>query len=254
MWNADETEHEVILASAGENRTAIMAALRKRLDLPLAEAKRLVDTPGARILSGPALQVLDVVEALRGLGATITVSPDLPEIPPWKRAPQRGSPRQQHYVFAHVALAQIFAREPHDLWSRLSSEAGTAMLQGLWRRIGAECPEKERAEEAGLSLSIETLGAREAAVITLPRPLAPAEAYMVALIRDPPRKKFLFTVRRESFRYVTLELGIDIMSGGGRTVLCEWLPDGSRANHGDGPEPTREAFVQALAALGEQSD
>ncbi len=238
------SKHEVFLESPGDNRIAVMAALRRRLSISPLEAKRLLDAPSAPIFRRirPAGERLGRRTA--GVGARVIVSPELPPTPLWMHRAPRDNPRPHHYELAHVALVAFFRQNASYLWSLLSAEGADAWVLGLWIRIGAALPAEERVEETGLSVVIDKLGHLEFAVITLPPPLAHAEAYFVALVRSSPRQ----VASSGAFRYMTLERGIDMSSGGDQTYLCEWTV-GKHVNYGKGPPPTIEAFLQAIAEL-----
>jgi hypothetical protein len=233
-------EYEVFLKSAGDNRLGVMATLRRRLDISPLEAKRLLDAPLTPIFIGSALQVSDWIDEFQGLGALVVVKPELSPIPLWMRSAPRSNARAHHYEFAHRALVSFFQQNPFDLWS-LFIKGADAWLLDFWRRIGARLPPEERVEDTGLSLMFERLGHLEFAVITLPAPLAHAEAYFVALVRYPPQQG----APSGFFRYMTLERGFDMSSGGDNTMLCEWAE--GHMNYGEGPPPTIEAFIQAIA-------
>ena len=237
-------KHEVFLESPGDNRIAVMAALRRRLSSSPLEVKRLLDAPSAPIFAGSALQVSDWVDELQGLGARVIVRPELPLIPLWRRRAPRDRSRAHHYEFAHVAVVTFFRQNASDLWSLLSAEGAGVWLHRIWSRIGEALPAEERVEDTGLSVVIDKLGHLELAVITLPPPLARVEAYFVALVRSPPQQ----VATSGFFRYMTLERGVDMSTGGDKTYLCEWTVD-NHVNHGDGPPPTIEAFLQAIAEL-----
>lgn len=232
-------QHEVFLASAGENRVTIMAALRRRLGISPLEAKHLVDEPSARICAGSAFEVNDLVDELQEMGARVVVKPELPRIPLWMRPAPRTSPREHHYEFAHVVLVDFFRRGAPKLWSLLNTEDGEARLRHIWQRIGEAFEGDARCEDSDVSLVVGSVGDVEIAVITLPPPLAHAEAYFVALVHYPEDS--------DDFRYMTLERGVDLASGGSQTFLCEWTIQG-HGTLGSGPPPTLAAFVESIVS------
>ncbi len=163
-------------------------------------------------------------------------------------------PRDQHYVFAHIALRQIAFKNPAGCVGVLHSPDAMKFLTGLWEEVGKHCRDAA-ADAAGGHIDGSTLGVRPArvgdfpsAIVSLPQPLAPTEAYFIALVLHVD----LETLRGEApppenpaLSYYTLERGVSL-EGGGRTVLCAWNAEEAHLNYGDGPPPDFDAFVDAV--------
>jgi hypothetical protein len=87
-----------------------------------------------------------------------------------------------------------------------------------------------------------------APMITLPKPQAISEAYFVAMIYAPIKKKIF---KKQKFMSIFLLLENSVPSGYGNqsTVLHEWTADGKHINLGYGCKPTLEAFYEAICNL-----
>lgn len=143
-------------------------------------------------------------------------------------------PRRQPYIFAHLALPALFLRAPESMLTNLE-ENNVEFLRYLWRQIGLK--EGEHDEHAGMQITVacQPLAEGRMAIIELPLPERPTEAYRLALCDVP-----------DNPRYFTLELG-EKLDGSPRTVLCEWDANGRHYNYGDGPEAEdTAAFITAV--------
>jgi hypothetical protein len=262
------SRHELFLETTGNSSKGVVAVLARRLGKSASEIRPLLLELPARIFVGTALQVSDWIDELEALGAQVSVKPELPPVPDWTRRAPLGAPRAHHYQFAHVVLANLFQQCASDLWLLLSTADAKARALHIWRRVGKAFLEEERLEPIDLSVARKKVGNMEIIVITLPSPMAHAEAYFVALVRLSRRQEgraglfryassLFFWNRRlpppkllakgsaGPFRYLTLERAADLGSGGDRTYLCEWTQDG-HVNHGDGPPPQVGPFVEAI--------
>jgi hypothetical protein len=167
-------------------------------------------------------------------------------------------PRDQHYVFAHIALRQIAFKNPVGCVGVLHSPEAMKFLTELWEEVGTHCREAPEAGGAAVQhIDGSTLGVRPArvgnfpsAVVSLPQPLAPTEAYFIALVLhvelatlqgDGP------TPENPELSYYTLERGVSL-DGRERAVLCAWDAQGSHLNFGEGPPAQFEPFVEAVRA------
>ncbi|HZN67234.1 MAG TPA: hypothetical protein VFB66_18240 [Tepidisphaeraceae bacterium] len=170
---------------------------------------------------------------------------------------QFDEPRDQHYVFAHIALRQIAFKNPVGVVGVLHSPDGMKFLTGLWEEVGQHCREADEKHQHGSGGMIDgsTLGVRPArvgnfpsAIVSLPQPLGPTEAYFIALVLhvdlgtlqgDGPMPE------NPELSYYTLEHGVGLR-GESRTVLCAWNAEEAHLNFGDGPPAEFEAFVEAV--------
>lgn len=124
-----------------------------------------------------------------------------------------------HYEFAHRTLPRLVHDQPGRFEQMLCS---TPPLAEIWK--GAPLTVHY--------LDIDRVG--PAIIIEMPPPSAPAEAFMVAVLKTTP------------WRYITLERTRPEF--GEASMLGEWTSS-SRSGLGPGPEPSLEAFGAALAEL-----
>lgn len=115
-------------------------------------------------------------------------------------------------------------------------------LQTSWDKLGSKLERKNILPSNGLKYEVNHLDNGVAvAIITLPEPQAITEAFFTAAVyRAPTTDQELIT------RYFTLEYGYNSSDNNFRTVLCEWTPDKVHKNFGTGPEPTPNAFLNAI--------
>jgi hypothetical protein len=144
-------------------------------------------------------------------------------------------PRQQHYFFAHRVLPGLFFQDPTGFAKAIERDG--ALLRRLWRRSGSfwsrlfgggnvTCAKRKLPDGSSLL------------VIAPPAPLRTTEAHFVGLLLAPAvREAAVYTLERH-----------DSLEGEVTTVLGGWVGD-SHANYGDGPEPTVDAFVEAVCSL-----
>ncbi|MGE0491060.1 MAG: hypothetical protein AB7S38_17770 [Vulcanimicrobiota bacterium] len=124
-----------------------------------------------------------------------------------------------HYEFAHRTLPRLVHDQPERFEQMLCS---IPPLAEVWK---------------GAPLAVHYLevdGVGPAIIIKMPPPSAPAEAFMVAVLKTTP------------WRYITLERTRPEF--GEASMLGEWTST-SRSGLGPGPEPSLEAFSAALAEL-----
>ena len=169
---------------------------------------------------------------------------DLPDLDDVK------DPRTHHYGYAHQALPPLMLRQrpsPEDLRTLV----GGGFFQAFWDQVGELVPDGERMSPVGLRAEYHQLDERGVALVQMPPVEAPVEAIFVAIVSRPVR--WLWFLTRHEIRYLTLEQSVRIGEDGvfvegGRTVLAEWTARG-HDNYGDGPEPTIEAFLDAVRGL-----
>ena len=124
-----------------------------------------------------------------------------------------------------------------------SSLAGD-ILEVLWQEAHAQAEARGEGESVpaeGLSAKIEQVAGRRCVVIVMPKARAVPEAEFAAFVED----------RREGeleYRYLVLERTFAQAERQQHVgVLCEWLPDGSRRNHGRTCRPVEKQFLETLA-------
>lgn len=152
------------------------------------------------------------------------------------------SPRGQHYVFAHRIIPQVFFGDPPGFLGFLARD-GDRFLRFYWDKIGERVENPgDLVDGAALHGEIRALaGDFQAALITLPLPVAATEAYFIAAVYHPGLDGKIMA------RYYTLEFGVSVFDNLPYTVLGGWVP-GGHINMGDGPAPGLEAFVEAVQA------
>lgn len=160
------------------------------------------------------------------------------------------APRQHHYTFAHAVLSHLAWKDPPGTLQMLGSKQGERRLKDLWNAIGNDSPEVLPA--AGLALSVGRIGEKRiAAIVTLPEPERPLEAWFVALIADVSEEGG-DAFRLDNFHYFLLERG-PLKDGLPTTVVSAWRPNerGELAHFtfGPGPAPDAEEFVAAVQDL-----
>ena len=185
--------------------------------------------------------------------------------------------RGQHAFFTHEVVRDSALADPlFFLWAAHRDDA-VERFSNIWRRCeGAGDP----CAPDGLAVEVRGEGPLYLALMTMPRPEQPIEAYFAAALVVVP-EELLADAERQApdvpakdrleralkiivgsttpevragwpvpVRYFTLEHGLNL-DGAARTVLCEWERHeaGPRhANYGDGPPADAEAFLAAVTA------
>ncbi len=156
------------------------------------------------------------------------------------------STRAHHYSFAHQAFKQYVLDDPNQVFGIIGGEDRDAFIAYIWERVCEFNDPRETTELSASEIRVTPLMVKECPTILveMPPPMAMAEAIMVAVVLTS--KELGPDVAKEdaTFRYFTLELGID-SDEGLRTVLCEWNAD-MHMNLGDGPEATASAFLNEV--------
>jgi len=158
-------------------------------------------------------------------------------------------PRRQHYLYAHVALRDVFHYDPPKIMAILRGPRGEEFVQTLWRDLAGQIAEGERLEDGPPTVDVAEQKGREIVLVWMPLPAGVTECHAVALVTEMARRGPGLAAGTVP-HYFTLERGEDL-EGGERTVLCGWAEQGEDFTHynlGDGPEPTRAAFLDAVGA------
>lgn len=149
-------------------------------------------------------------------------------------------PRQHHYRFAHRYLARVVFKSPDRLQDELHTN-GVTTLVNAWKEIGKELPRKDRLRPDGLALDWARFGDREVAVIALPPPVAPGEAYFVGIVFGGSLMPDVFTLEVAD---PNADTGGD--DAGNGTSFGAWKVDGSREAFPASPAPQASEFVRAI--------
>ena len=165
-----------------------------------------------------------------------------------RERPRKKTPH--HYWFAHVVLRTVCFCDPCLFLGKIASPARQEFLDDLWRVVCQTCDKHGEADFSSrdIKITISQIGDYPAILIQMPTPHFTTEAHMVCIILKTPIEEIETIDSKLEVRYFTLEKGVNMMTGGDRTVLCAWEED-DRHNYGDGPEPTPQAFVEAITKL-----
>jgi hypothetical protein len=157
-------------------------------------------------------------------------------------------PREQHYRVAYWLLPSLFFHNTEATLAALSQHDANERLRGLWTLHSNELRASAAdVEPTGLTVELFSLSDSSLiVVISMPAPECPLEAYfgaaLCSLMSDEARDRTLVV------RYFTLERTVE-SSGTSLTVMGEWTADGAHINHGSGPSPSRESFIDAVRAI-----
>lgn len=172
----------------------------------------------------------------------------------------REQDRPQVYYFEHKALPEAAFSNHPQLMQELNGEPVTPMpLLPFWLKSEIICTHSGLIEEpdfdsdewyenVGLLLKEITLHTTKrngytVHVYTMPQPVNPTEAHLIAIVHKDS-EPHNHGQPSPSTRYYTLEKTI----GDVPPVMCSWDAEGAHANYGSGPEPTVEAFTEAVFA------
>jgi hypothetical protein len=162
-------------------------------------------------------------------------------------AEPRGS--RHHYEIAHCALREMCFADPLYFFSMIyNDENRDDFLQRIWEIVCEQCDHTGPApfDITDLGLTSGRVKGLSSIIVSMPPPARTGEAYFVGislamqLDEDEQPKDVNVT-------YLTLEKGKE-MDGSDCTVLCAWEGE-EHLNHGNGPEPTLEAFVGAMEEM-----
>lgn len=153
------------------------------------------------------------------------------------------TPRRHHHDFTNVVLRAITFQLGHRFFTLAREGLLADGLHGAWQRSATALPEEQRLSPTGLTTLFTTREALEAAVVVLPQPMRPGEAYLVCGVRatDPflgPEEPEFFVLeadRRVRGRYTER-----------RTRLVHWTRDGRRLDLREGPLPEVGALLDAI--------
>jgi hypothetical protein len=168
-------------------------------------------------------------------------------------SPKGDKPDKQtrhHYVLAHIALRRACLADPYTFFEVMASPERHDFLDDLWKRICVNCDEDGHAQFSSRDVKITTTRIKQypAVLLQMPTPYFMAEAYMVCIVLKIPFEEMQQRKDNPQIQYFTLEKGMNAGTGEDRTVLCEWKGE-CHLNHGNAPEATPAAFMEALNGL-----
>lgn len=152
------------------------------------------------------------------------------------------SPRCAHYQLAHVAIRTVAFQNPYDFMALMAGSNALELLASLLEQVREHCTGEELLELDELAIHRTRVLGSPCLIVEMPPAELPPEAHFVGVwltANDGPETGQL--------RYFTLEAGNEEEPT--RTVLGEWNRAGAHLNHGAGPEPSLEAFIEAITAL-----
>ncbi len=157
---------------------------------------------------------------------------------------------QHHYALAHIVLRQRCFNDPIAFFLIMASPKQQEYMEKLWAYVRLQCDGMGMANFAIQEVKIDYFHFKgyPALLITMPPPQFTAEAYMVLIVLKIPIEKLDLQSEDAKVGYYTLEKGINAMTAGDRTVLCEWSGE-SHLNYGNGPEPTSQSFINAVTGI-----
>jgi hypothetical protein len=158
--------------------------------------------------------------------------------------------REGHYLLAHHALRSVALDDPLFYLGVLASPERGKFLTQMVAAVTKQCDGRPPGFSADdLAVYPVRVGSFPTAVVQMPNPIAPPEAYFTALVlladadADPPEGDAALPAR-----YFTLERGVSL-DGTIRRVLCEW-DKSAHSNFGEGPDAaTLDGFLAAIGAV-----
>jgi hypothetical protein len=163
-------------------------------------------------------------------------------------APTRGkargmAARKQHYLFAHRLLPEMAYKDPAQFYKVVGSSAGNRYLQTLWKKTAAVIQQPSIETD---QLFVQVLGKR-LAVIEFPSPIEAPESHFAAMASIPGKKRFGFLPGPLKHYYFLLDFAAPAKKDNRpKTNLARLDKELYQFDLGPGPEPNREAFIQAV--------
>lgn len=157
---------------------------------------------------------------------------------------------RHHYAFIHRAFREASLHHPLAVLAVLASPRRDDFIQSLLDAVdkGEGTDPPRDFSLADIRVHCVRIGRNNpCAIIEMPEPRNPAEAYFAALLvksslsDDPTAEEF----GKAQIGYYVLERSA-FLSEPTDTMLCEWTIGDKHVNYGKGPEPTLDAFVESL--------
>jgi hypothetical protein len=154
------------------------------------------------------------------------------------------------YIMAHFALRAFALEKPLVVLGVAVSDDFERFITAILEDVEETCGKKATYLPSAVKAHSTTIGNFPCAIIQFPHPMEPTEAYMSAVVAELDLESEIEErpdTNSIHSRYFTLEQGVSL-DGESRTVLAESFAEG-RANYGDGPLPTPEAFADSIREI-----
>lgn len=142
---------------------------------------------------------------------------------------------KQHLRMKYT-LAAFAMREADDFMKLFSTNAQGLAL--FWENAAKSYAPEDRVSAKGAANGVIDIRGCEAVFLAMPPPTQRNEAYYMLVLRQPGGRCRVFA----------LEGSLHPTTSEPLTVLAEFYANG-RANWGDGPAPTPDAFIRSVLAL-----
>ncbi|MFC5180172.1 hypothetical protein [Actinomadura harenae] len=147
--------------------------------------------------------------------------------------------RKHHYHFVHTVLRQVSEEHGPALLATTPPGDLTDMLVKTWGDVGDDLPAGERVPPEGLRGNLIELNGNRLILVTLPEPVAAAEAYFAMIVQP---------AGSATTRFFTLEYAVDPITHEPGAILGEWTPEGHHLHLTDmATDPG--TFLRSTAAL-----
>jgi hypothetical protein len=158
------------------------------------------------------------------------------------------SPERSHQcVFYETALPAVFHETPEDFLYYLERD-GNKFLLFYWEQVAKSITPSDRGDSYGINFIIHRLQSNVTiAMVLLPAPQRPDEAYYEAFVYRPRRVTPILRISDMTTVYALV-----LVSPPGelpRTSILEYTKKVQSLNHGDGPEPVVEDFYRSVLEL-----
>lgn len=150
--------------------------------------------------------------------------------------------RKQHYYFVHEYLREKALRATAVAMEEFWQDNATKNMKSDWTVLGLmhKSPDDEFISADGVEVQPFVVSSElRGVVITFPEPKFPAEAFMIAFVAPADAKPG----EKCKAHYITLEFSPPRPN---KTVLCQWIAAGAHLNHGSGPVPVVDAFIETV--------
>jgi hypothetical protein len=154
--------------------------------------------------------------------------------------------RYAYFIFPHVGLRHFAFSSPFLCMGALGSPKGQGFLTELLDSVAEMC--RTGGEEPILlpeHIRVHALRANKnpCLIVEMPEPREAREVFFVGIVLKP-QGDTAADLPNALVRYFLLEKGPE---GAQRPLLCEYTRDDTFINHGDGPDPVLNRFLQAIA-------